>query len=187
MLLCQNNLLAFHLFKMLRFALHLPNPMFVFVFEGALLAFIVSGDRFVLFALLPRRKPRTSVSAAAFLSCMSLCHSDCSKNSTSPSAGTPIPACHLAGGMDFVCIVAVAPLPYINPSKRLLGFTDDFRGGRGCAARFRFWRATARCFRRHSLRSFLCLRFLFQDTHTGAEPKVRERARGRAESEQRQR
>ena len=34
--------------------------MFVFAFEGALFAFIVNGDRFVLFALLPRRKPRTS-------------------------------------------------------------------------------------------------------------------------------
>ena len=33
--------------------------MFVFAFEGALLAFIVSGDRFALLALLPRRKPRT--------------------------------------------------------------------------------------------------------------------------------
>ena len=33
--------------------------MFVFAFEGALLAFIVNGDRFVLLALLPRRKPRT--------------------------------------------------------------------------------------------------------------------------------
>ena len=44
---------------MLRFALHVPKPMFVFAFEGALLAFIVNGDRFVLLALLPRRKPRT--------------------------------------------------------------------------------------------------------------------------------
>jgi len=33
--------------------------MFVFAFEGELLAFIVIGDRFVLLALLPRRKPRT--------------------------------------------------------------------------------------------------------------------------------
>ena len=33
--------------------------MFVFVFEGELFAFIVNGDRFVLLALLPRRKPRT--------------------------------------------------------------------------------------------------------------------------------
>ena len=39
--------------------LHVPKPMFVFAFEGALLAFIVNGDRFVLLALLPRRKPRT--------------------------------------------------------------------------------------------------------------------------------
>ena len=33
--------------------------MFVFAFEGELLAFIVNGDRFVLLALLPRRNPRT--------------------------------------------------------------------------------------------------------------------------------
>ena len=33
--------------------------MFVFAFEGELFAFIVNGDRFVLLALLPRRKPRT--------------------------------------------------------------------------------------------------------------------------------
>ena len=33
--------------------------MFVFAFEGALLAFTYNGDRFVLLALLPRRKPRT--------------------------------------------------------------------------------------------------------------------------------
>lgn len=50
------------------FALHVPKPMFVFAFEGALLAFIVNGDRFVLFALLPRRKPRTSRDSAAALS-----------------------------------------------------------------------------------------------------------------------
>lgn len=33
--------------------------MFEFVFEGELLPFIVNGDRFVLLALLPRKKPRT--------------------------------------------------------------------------------------------------------------------------------
>ena len=40
-------------------AFQLPKPMFVFAFEGELLAFIVNGDRFELLALLPRRKPRT--------------------------------------------------------------------------------------------------------------------------------
>lgn len=40
-------------------AYQLPKPMFVFAFEGELLAFIVNGDSFVLLALLPRRKPRT--------------------------------------------------------------------------------------------------------------------------------
>lgn len=33
--------------------------MFVFVFEGALWPLTFNGDRFELFALLPRRKPRT--------------------------------------------------------------------------------------------------------------------------------
>ena len=33
--------------------------MIAIAIEGALLAFIVNGDRFVLLALLPRRKPRT--------------------------------------------------------------------------------------------------------------------------------
>ena len=45
---------------------HVPNAMFVFAFEGALLAFTYNGDRFVLLALLPRSQPRTSFSAAAF-------------------------------------------------------------------------------------------------------------------------
>ena len=40
-------------------ALQLPKPMFEFVFEGALLALTFNGDRFVLLALKPRRKPRT--------------------------------------------------------------------------------------------------------------------------------
>lgn len=44
--------------------------MFVFAFEGALLAFTVHGERFALFALLPRRNPRTERSiAAAVLEC----------------------------------------------------------------------------------------------------------------------
>jgi len=45
--------------RVLLLALQLPKPMFVFAFEGELLPFIVIGDRFVLLALLPRRKPRT--------------------------------------------------------------------------------------------------------------------------------
>ena len=39
--------------------------MFVFAFEGALLEFTVHGERFALFALLPRRNPRTERSIAA--------------------------------------------------------------------------------------------------------------------------
>ena len=69
--------------------------MFVFAFEGELLAFIVNGDRFVLFALLPRRKPRTPVSAAALFQPHHL-------------TGTPIPLCALVGGLDF-CFNDVAP------------------------------------------------------------------------------
>ena len=42
-----------------------PKPMFVFAFEGALLAFTVHGERFALFALLPRRNPRTERFIAA--------------------------------------------------------------------------------------------------------------------------
>ena len=34
--------------------------MFEFVFEGVLLPLTYIGDKFVLFALLPRRKPRES-------------------------------------------------------------------------------------------------------------------------------
>ena len=39
--------------------LHVPKPRFVFAFDGALLPFTYNGDKFVLLALLPRRKPRT--------------------------------------------------------------------------------------------------------------------------------
>ena len=74
-------------------ALQLPKPMFVFAFEGALLAFIVNGDRFVLFALLPRRKPRTSRQCSRLI---------VPKNSTSPATATPIRLRHLAAGLDFV-------------------------------------------------------------------------------------
>lgn len=77
------------------FAYQLPKPMFEFAFEGELLAFIVNGDRFVLLALLPRRKPRTPVSAAALFQPHHL-------------TGTPIPLCALVGGLDF-CFNDVAP------------------------------------------------------------------------------
>lgn len=42
-----------------RVAIHVPKPMFEFAFEGALLAFTLSGDRLLLLALLPRIQPRT--------------------------------------------------------------------------------------------------------------------------------
>ena len=74
--------------------LQLPKPMFVFAFEGELLAFIVNGDRFVLLALLPRRKPRTDRASAAALSF-------CERTQPHQLAATPIRIPHLAAGMDF--------------------------------------------------------------------------------------
>ena len=98
------------------FALHVPKPMFVFAFEGALFALTYNGDRFVLFALLPRRKPRTSVSAAAL-----------SFQRTQPHQRRLLRfACAIWSLAWISCIVTVAPLPYINPSKSLLGFTVLF-------------------------------------------------------------
>ena len=89
--------------------------MFVFAFEGALFALTYNGDRFVLFALLPRRKPRTSVSAAAL-----------SFQRTQPHQRRLLRfACAIWSLAWISCIVAVAPLPYINPSKSLLGFTVE--------------------------------------------------------------
>ena len=88
--------------------------MFEFAFEGELLPFIVNGDRIVLFALLPRRKPRTPVSAAAFL---------CSKNSQPHQlAATPIRLPHLAAGLDF-CFVDAGPHLYTMRVIPCLGFT----------------------------------------------------------------
>ena len=85
--------------------------MFVFAFDGELLPFIVNGDRFVLLALLPRRKPRTPVSAAALFQPHHL-------------TGTPIPLCALVGGMDF-CFNDVAPHLRTMPSIPRLGFTQQ--------------------------------------------------------------
>jgi hypothetical protein len=94
--------------------------MFEFAFEGELLAFIVNGDRFVLLALLPRRKPRTPVNAAAFL---------CSKNSQPHQlAATPIRLPHLAAGMDF-CFVDAGPHLHTMLSIPCLGFTRRKKRG----------------------------------------------------------
>lgn len=91
--------------------------MFVFAFEGALLAFIVNGDRFVLFALLPRRKPRTSRQCSRLIILLKELNltSDGYSDSLAPFGRWPW----------ISCIVTVAPLPYINPSKCLLGFTVE--------------------------------------------------------------
>jgi hypothetical protein len=89
--------------------------MFVFAFEGALLAFIVNGDRFVLLALLPRRKPRTDRTVQPP-------YHSLSKNSTSPPAGTTLPVCRLASGMDF-SFNDVAPHLHTMRAKCRLGFT----------------------------------------------------------------
>lgn len=83
--------------------LQLPKPMFVFAFEGELLAFIVSGERTLLLALLPRRKPRTDrASAAALFQPHQL-------------AVTPIHLPHLAAGMDF-CFVDAGPHLHTIPA-----------------------------------------------------------------------
>ena len=82
--------------------------------EGEEVPNIVNGDRFVLLALLPRRKPRTPVSAAAFL---------CSKNSQPHQlAATPIRLPHLAAGLDF-CFVDAGPHLHTMLSIPRLGFT----------------------------------------------------------------
>ena len=75
--------------------------MFVFAFEGELLAFIVNGDRFVLLALLPRRKPRTDRTVQPP-------YYPCERTQPHHLTGTPIPLCALVGGMDF-CFNDVAP------------------------------------------------------------------------------
>ena len=93
--------------------------MFVFAFEGALLAFIVNGDRFVLLALLPRRKPRTDGSVQPPY------HSLFKELNLTTGGYYPsrVPFSRWHG---FLCIVAVAPLPYINPRQTCLGFTKNF-------------------------------------------------------------
>ena len=88
--------------------------MFEFAFEGELLPFIVNGDRFVLLALLPRRKPRTPVSAAAL--------SFCERTQPHHLTGTPIPLCALVGGLDF-CFNDVAPHLHTMRVIPCLGFT----------------------------------------------------------------
>ena len=89
--------------------------MFVFAFEGALFALTYNGDSLVLFALLPRLNPRTSVSAAALLF----------KELNLTTGGYSDSLVPFDRWHGFMCIVAVAPLPYINPSKCLLGFTVE--------------------------------------------------------------
>ena len=131
--------------------------MFVFAFAGELFAFIVNGDRFVLLALLPRRKPRTDGSVQPPY------HSLFKELNLTTGGYYPsrVPFSRWHG---FLCIVAVAPLPYINPRQMRLGFTKFLRMGRADARRFRF-RASfqsagaiaSRSFRR-SLRS-LSLRY----------------------------
>ena len=75
--------------------LQLPKPMFVFAFEGELLAFIVNGDRFVLLALLPRRKPRTDGSVQPP-------YHPCERTQPHQLAATPIRLCPLAAGLEFL-------------------------------------------------------------------------------------
>ena len=96
-------------------ALQLPNPMFAFAFEGELLAFIVSGDRFVLLALLPRRKPRTTRTVQPPYHCVK-------ELSTSPARGYSDSRVLLAAGMDF-CFIDAVPHLHTMPAIPCLGFT----------------------------------------------------------------
>lgn len=137
-------------------ALQLPKPMFEFAFEGELFAFIVNGDRFVLLALLPRRKPRTDGSVQPPY------HSLFKELNLTTGGYYPsrVPFGRWHG---FLYIVAVAPLPYINPRQSCLRFTI-FLPSRADARRFRF-RASfqsagaiaSRSFRRRAV-ALLCFR-----------------------------
>ena len=82
--------------------------MFEFVFEGALLPFTYNGDRFVLFALLPRRKPRTSVQPPYRYSCRHRVTALKELNLT--AAGYSDSRALLGDGMDFLFSVAGRPL-----------------------------------------------------------------------------
>lgn len=80
--------------------------MFEFVFEGALLPLTYNGDRFVLFALLPRRKPRTTSVQPPY-------HSSCRHRVTAffkefnlTAAGYSDSRALLGDGMDFMFLRA---------------------------------------------------------------------------------
>ena len=127
--------------------------MFVFAFEGALLAFIVNGDRFVLLALLPRRKPRTDGSVQPP-------YHSLFKELNLTTGGYYTSRVPFSRWHGFLCIVAVAPLPYINPRQMRLGFTFLLlrRAQPLRAAQFSFsGRSATASFRRRAI-ALLCFR-----------------------------
>ena len=129
-----------------------PKPMFVFAFEGALLAFTVHGERFALFALLPRRNPRTERSIAAAVLGISS-HQPAHAVATVASRG-------YRGVHRIFCCAAASFTLFI-----------DRCAGRAEPAVYVFVFVFLR---------FARLRF-FGDAHAGAEADARERVRGRVE------
>ena len=96
--------------------------MFVFAFEGALLALTYNGDRFVLFTLLPRRKPRTSSVQPPFRS-VSRRNTATFKDLNLTSGGYSDSHVSFDRWPGFPYVYAVTPLPYTLPAKPVYGFT----------------------------------------------------------------
>lgn len=97
--------------------------MFVFAFEGALLALTYNGDRFVLFTLLPRRKPRTSSVQPPFRS-VSRRNTATSKDLNLTSGGYSDSHVSFDRWPGFPYVYTVTPLPYTLLSKPVYGFTQ---------------------------------------------------------------
>ena len=96
--------------------------MFVFAFEGALLALTYNGDRFVLFTLLPRRKPRTSSVQPPFRS-VSRRNTATFKDLNLTSGGYSDSHVSFDRWPGFPYVYTVTPLPYTLLSKPVYGFT----------------------------------------------------------------
>ena len=96
--------------------------MFVFAFEGALLALTYNGDRFVLFTLLPRRKPRTSSVQPPFRS-VSRRNTATFKDLNLTSGGYSDSHVSFDRWPGFPYVYTVTPLPYTLPAKPVYGFT----------------------------------------------------------------
>lgn len=148
-----------------RYGYQLPKAMFEFAFEGALLAFIVNGDRFELLALLPRRKPRTDRTVQP--PCLNL--------TSSRLLRFACPIWRLA----WISVSSGLGRPSTLIGRKAAGGLLTLRRRARQKPRvFAFVRAVARRF---------SISLAAADAHTGAEGDVRGRVRGRAVSEQRQR